>query len=615
GNLRAVLFMVMPGEEQHFAIRVGSEDFSFSGLVLLAVPATLQQLDQIADLREAKEKTEESYDAINDSLDVILNSLDGMSGSLNATANGLDQLNRARGTISAGKDGVYSSVDAALNASGSLTNSMKPVNGHLDSASQALTDTTSTLTALTDNAMALKPELECARSAIQSIQSDTKKLKDLAGSLESYNKSASQISGDLQSDCEDMGDALEDLESSLSRLESALRSASGVSEVDPSDLTDSTKVNVGGTQMTVTELLSKISAAQKLEAAYEAKVKELSAASGASEDVIRAQLPFHTFLVGYFTGQGLSPEAADAQATGIEQLIAFTQTQDYQDLMSTLDSVNSGVDGVNDKIGEINGLITGLTKPTARVVEDLQRLTVFLGDDGLSGDLAKLSKLASDLLKDLKEHEGDASALLTHLDELGDLADRVTRNADTALDLVKQLDDTLGAYEPKAQQALTDAQDLVTAASDSLSALTGAAQQTESLLKASGGDLDAGTRQALSGLAEALRRSTTGLSQTDTIRNAKDTITGLIDDEWESHTGGDNNLLLMDAAAKPQSMTDSRNQDVNSVQFILRTQEIKAGEEPEEETAPARHSDNGTLWTRIKAMFRDFWNAITGLFH
>lgn len=615
GNLRAVLFMVMPGEEQHFAIRVGSEDFSFSGLVLLAVPATLQQLDQIADLREAKEKTEESYDAINDSLDVILNSLDGMSGSLNATANGLDQLNRARGTISAGKGGVYNSVDAALSASGSLTNSMKPVNGHLDSASQALTDTTSTLTALTDNAMALKPELECARSAIQSIQSDTKKLKDLAGSLESYNKSASQISGDLQSDCEDMGDALEDLESSLSRLESALRSASGVSKVDPSDLTDSTKVNVGGTQMTVTELLSKISAAKKLEAAYEAKVKELSAASGASEDVIRAQLPFHTFLVGYFTGQGLSPEAADAQATGIEQLIAFTQTQDYQDLMSTLDSVNSGVDGVNDKIGEINGLITGLTKPTARVVEDLQRLTVFLGDDGLSGDLAKLSKLASDLLKDLKEHEGDASTLLTHLDELGDLAGRVTRNADTALDLVKQLDDTLGAYEPKAQQALSDAQDLVTAASDSLSALTGAAQQTESLLKASGGDLDAGTRQALSGLAEALRRSTTGLNETDTIRNAKDTITGLIDDEWESHTGGDNNLLLMDAAARPQSMTDARNQDVNSVQFILRTQEIKAGEEPDEETAPARHSDNGTLWTRIKAMFRDFWNAITGLFH
>ena len=55
-EMLGVLFMVMPGEEQHFAIRVGSDDFSFSGLVLLAVPATLQQLDQIADLRQAKEK-------------------------------------------------------------------------------------------------------------------------------------------------------------------------------------------------------------------------------------------------------------------------------------------------------------------------------------------------------------------------------------------------------------------------------------------------------------------------------------------------------------------------------------------------------------------------------
>ena len=100
GNLRTVLFMVMPGEEQHFAIRVGSDDFSFSGPVLLAVPATLQQLDQIADLRQAKEKAEDSYDAINDSMDIILNTLDGMSGSLSATASGLDRLNAARGTIS-----------------------------------------------------------------------------------------------------------------------------------------------------------------------------------------------------------------------------------------------------------------------------------------------------------------------------------------------------------------------------------------------------------------------------------------------------------------------------------------------------------------------------------
>ena len=72
GNLRTVLFAALPGEEDHFVIRVGSEDFSFSGLIFLAVPASLQQMEKVADLKQAKEKGEDSLDAISDSLDVIL---------------------------------------------------------------------------------------------------------------------------------------------------------------------------------------------------------------------------------------------------------------------------------------------------------------------------------------------------------------------------------------------------------------------------------------------------------------------------------------------------------------------------------------------------------------
>lgn len=57
------------------------------------------------------------------------------------------------------------------------------------------------------------------------------------------------------------------------------------------------------------------------------------------------------------------------------------------------------------------------------MVDDLQGLTIALGEDGLSDDLTRLSKLASDLLKDQKDHGGDAAGLLDHLDELGGLAD------------------------------------------------------------------------------------------------------------------------------------------------------------------------------------------------
>ena len=59
GNLRAVLFLAFPGEEGHFTIRVGAEDFSFGGMTFLMVPATLSQLEQIAELSDRKDELEE----------------------------------------------------------------------------------------------------------------------------------------------------------------------------------------------------------------------------------------------------------------------------------------------------------------------------------------------------------------------------------------------------------------------------------------------------------------------------------------------------------------------------------------------------------------------------
>ena len=91
GNLRAVLFIGLPGEECHFTIRVGSDDFSFGGMTFLMVPATLSQLEEISKLSERKDDLEDNYNKLSSSLDVLLDSMSGISGSLYATANGLDR--------------------------------------------------------------------------------------------------------------------------------------------------------------------------------------------------------------------------------------------------------------------------------------------------------------------------------------------------------------------------------------------------------------------------------------------------------------------------------------------------------------------------------------------
>ena len=66
--------------------------------------------------------------------------------------------------------------------------------------------------------------------------------------------------------------------------------------------------------------------------------------------------------------------------------------------------------------------------------------------------------------------------------------------------------------------------------------------------------------------------------------------------------------------AEPVSLTDTRNPAPTSIQVLIRTQEIKEEKaEKDEDAASAKAAT--TFWGRVGQMFRDFWNAITGIFH
>ena len=119
-------------------------------------------------------------------------------------------------------------------------------------------------------------------------------------------------------------------------------------------------------------------------------------------------------------------------------------------------------------------------------------------------------------------------------DELGDISNHIVR-------LYAQL-----------QQAVTDTAAVVDGAAEALTGFSAAVRSARDLLQSSGPSLDEGTRQSLSGVSAALRKAAASTGSTQSVRDALDVIDGLIDDEWTSHTGEDNNLLLMDASAPPE---------------------------------------------------------------
>ncbi len=145
GNLRTVLFLCLPGEEQHFTIRVGSNDFSFGGLTVLMMPATLAQLEEISKLSERKDDLEEDYRALSGSLDELLDALADIQNGLYASAKGLDQLDAARGTFSGGKGALYEGTDRLRADLSNLADILAPVEQRVQILSQTVTDSKAVL--------------------------------------------------------------------------------------------------------------------------------------------------------------------------------------------------------------------------------------------------------------------------------------------------------------------------------------------------------------------------------------------------------------------------------------------------------------------------------------
>ncbi|MCB6365467.1 hypothetical protein LI291_04640 [Intestinibacillus massiliensis] len=597
GSMTAVVFMALPGETQTFTLRIGSDDFSFSGLYFLMVPATLSQLDQIADLREVKDKVEDSGEAINDSLDVLLSTMGAMQGSLHATAYGLDALDQARRIIASGKGGVYDSADSALSSLDAVNAALEPVNGHLSVAQNALEDTKKQMDTMVQTALGLKSQLSDTRHSIEKTQKDVEKLQDMLKDLKKQDGYRKDVADDLGDDLRVLGDQFDVLSWSLDSLRKYLGSPPEISDVGSVNLDD---LVVDG--QTVGQIKTAVAALQQ---AYTQAYAQAQAQAGDAFDET-------AFNKGF--ADSLSPE--QKKLWGMMQ--DGSLEQQLKDAEEQVGTVNGVIGGVNSKLDEVNGIVGDLYSPLASVVSSLSNVCELLGQDdkhSITQRLWELNDTLNSYLDVVAKYNGDISDLAGQLNEMGTVASQVTDIADDLLDQLDGLDKTLNDYEPDAQQALEDAKTFTDAARGGITDANAFLTRFRDLLEKSGKQLNTGTEKTLDGLIDALNQAADGLGQTGVIQNAKDTVKDLIDDEWDSHTGEDNNLLNMDAGATPISFTSERNPAPTSLQVILRTDAIKVDDDKDAVSRDEDFHAEGNFLTRLGNVLKEIWRAICSLFN
>lgn len=606
GNLRVVLFLALPGEEQHFTIRVGSNDFSFDGMTYLMMPATLSQLDEIAKLGKKKDDLEENYDKLNSSLDTLLDSMNGMSGSLYDTADGLDELNKARGTISAGKDGVYAGADTVLGDLDSLNHAMDTLSSHTETASQAVSDVTDSLTQVTDTAVSLKSNLSSLRTEIGDVQDDVDdvraSLTENGPSLQDHLDTLGQDINALESSLSSTNDTINDFELSVGgdtlSLEEAVQKANGVLAVYQ---------NIGaGQPLTMDQFFL---AAQYLQngavdsATAQANAEQLL--SLLAYPTMDASNPYYSY---WCTAQGLEKifdAASTAKSTGADATLDQTEflaaallLAQFQEDPTAIDTITSA-ENVTTAKSNAATLGTLQSQSQSGLYGSLSNLCSILGTNGISGDLSDLTELTSQTLGDLNDLGTEASAL--------------TKKADTLLDEVQALDDTLNRYVPDLKQTLTDTKTLADTVSSTVKDTKSFLTTFESLLKTVGTQLDSGTEKTLTGMAAALRQAAKSLGSTGDVKSAKSNINDIIKDTWKDYTGDVNNLLLMDSTADAVSLTSVKNPSPESIQVMIRSQEIKVADE-KTQSEQTQKTDHGTFFSRIGAMFKGIGSFIAGIF-
>ena len=784
GNLRAVLFLGLPGEECHYTIRVGSEDFAFGGMTFLMVPATLSQLEEIAKLSERKDDLEDNYNKLSGSIDSLLDAMTAMTGSLNASANGLEQLNKARGIFSDGKGVIYSGTDALREDLSNLADVLEPVEGQIEALSKTISDSKSTLRSMTNTVSDLKGDLKDVESALRDLEDGTGDARKVFSALGSLRKSLKVLQEALGGTVKDTSGKLDEtidknqnvgsttvnqvkeahsayvekdrktfyqdllelkgtdtaeaaatvrkimatrqelsnLKTTLAQVEAtrqqlqerleqtqqkdpelnspeAKRLQAGIAECDE----NIAKIKAGIQQY---EAGLEASGANRLETAYQAKSQMtfqqfcqqvLGQSAATAKQMNDLWLVYASGKVEYDKDSPTGAETPDQGGALSGELLHNDPEDSSEKNTSSGDSAPSGdhSDGSSEKTpggngsestdagsgtgdqvssgaqnppdssntdengsentgsGENNGENNGggsqkdstdapnppdpenpgtETEPDAPLPpsESVGGAVVDLISGGLDSAMAEIAKLQKSLtgvmnrLKDpTSQVISDLSALCGQIENLSSLLNSAEdlsaairhSSADLRdiLDDVEDLQDILDDYEPVLQDTLKTVSSLSTSAIKTIRDTQGLISDTEALMKSTGATLDDGTKQTLEGLAAVLRSTAKTMGTAGQIKDAKTSICDIIEDTWDEYTGDVNNLLLMDATAEAVSLTDSRNPSPESIQILIRTQEITMPDEDETEAEAAAEVQT-TFWGRVAQMFKDFWAAITGLF-
>ena len=677
GETTAVVFTALPGEDGDYTVRIGTDSFETIGVIMAMVPGTVEDLEHIKDLKEAKDTWQDAGDELYDSLEQMAKSVENMRQGVNQVRQGMDSAESARQKWSNSKDSILAGNDQTLAALTSVSQQMDTMIPHLQTAKDcaevvhsSMNDIVNTLGDMQDPLRKLQTRLKNIENSAGGISSDLPELQKTMESiialdtqlqasqdtlltyLSLYKSSSTKARRlyDEELDEEELED-MEDVDYGTSNGGSHSSSGGGSSQENSQNNNqgnDQESGNSGGST--------------------EGKDNPDGSAGGSGSTDGNGSTSGTGSGSGNTTGggstDGSGTGAGSGNTTGGGSTDGSTSGSGSGNTTGggSTDGSTNGSGSGNTTGGEsTNGSIAGSSSGSAAESGDPSgnagsnsgsntpdtgtaiSSAINTGSTGRMAATASIEKkniplvssmdqqAAAQAAKAIEQSLYEKVAVLQDLsaqsksltDKMANLMDdtsdsakysaEIVDNTDYLIEDLKALNDSLDVYYPDLQTALDDSQELVRRTTDALNNGISTLTIIQNTLKDSSDDFDAAARDSLRGSMELLDKSLNILDSTTVMRQAGRTMKDTIDNELDKFDT-DNRFLFMDPSADKVSFTSDRNKPPKTLQIVMRTDEISVDDDTAKTADAEVAKAKESPLRRMWNVLVQMWKAMVSIF-
>ena len=584
GTYKLVMFMGLPGEENTFTVRIGSNDFESMGLIMFMTPATTSALDIMSSMRDIKDRLENSGDNLYTGVSSMLSTMQAVQSSLSSMSSGISGIDQVRKQLIKDRGTLDPRTDAALNALDELTGKSDSLIPELNSAKETLTalnaTTSSILTTLEESGEDI-PEYQ---KLLNDVKTSLGNLEDLFDDLDDETDNSSWTIAQIRSASEDLSKELEALTKDLKSLSGSLDDLpKDLNNEVTTELTNYVKKMASTASSTVTETVR--------QQAYEKAMEQLQPAIDAGQ-MTEEDAKVKANEIADAAASSSDASAAASSAASQAQASAYNNAQ------------------------ALAALMTGIKSGSSAVTSDMQTMTKQL--ESVTKEMSGLLDATNSLLKDLEdiadvfdEHKGLPQDFTQEGKKLTELANGSLDRVNKMLADIPALRESLDSLTKTATASIDKTTDLMSATTKALSTSYDLMNTANSVLRSVRSQADASTQTTIDSLLDTLGKLS-GSNASGQMQTATNSIHSAVKDA-ETDLEDDTNVLNIDTSADLESVTSSMNPSPSSLQFILRTEEISVDDDDDDGISDQDAADEG-VFARICNIFKKLFTAITGVF-